>query len=101
MIPDTVAVRRCHLIGADKLPVSAADRLCETVERAIALAVPGLGYTIEIRVLPRASLAATVITADGRKIPEQRFVAYDRALTRESISRFADSIASELAKAVR
>ena len=91
----------CQVIGGNKLPAESggADALCREIAAATAEAAPGVRYTIEIRVLPRDRLSATVTTADGRQLPELGIASMDKPLTASSFKRFAASIASELAKA--
>lgn len=90
----------CRVIDGNKLPSASggADALCREIAAATAEAAPGVHYTIEIRVLPRARLSATVTTADGRTLPELGMASMDKPLTASSFKRFAASIASELAK---
>lgn len=89
----------CQVIG--KLPAASggADALCREIAAATAEAAPGVRYTIEIRVLPRDRLSATVTTADGRQLPELGIASMDKPLTASSFKRFAASIATELANA--
>ncbi len=93
------APRPCRLHAAEKLPESAggAGAVCDTVERAIADAAPGLRYRVDVHVVGPSSIKATLSTADGRSFPEQRLVVNDRLLSRESIDRFARAIAAQLA----
>ena len=44
-------------------------------------------------------LVATLTTADGRKLPEQKYIVMDREFTRTAFQRFAEAIAAELGKA--
>jgi hypothetical protein len=90
----------CRVVNGDKLPAESggADALCGEIAAATAKTAPDVGYTIEIRVLPRSRLSATVTTADGRTLPEQGMASMDKPLTAGSFRRFAASIASELAK---
>jgi len=90
----------CRVIDGNKLPAESggADSLCREIAAATAEAAPGIRYAIEIRVLPRARLSATVTTADGRTLPELGIASMDKPLTASSFKRFAESIASELAK---
>ena len=89
----------CQVIG--KLPAASggADALCREIAAATAEAAPGVRYTIEIRVLPRDRLSATVTTTDGRQLPELGIASMDKPLSASSFKRFAASIATELAKA--
>jgi hypothetical protein len=56
-------------------------------------------YQVEVTVLPRSRLTASVITGDGRKLPDQSFVRMDKPLSNGAFKRFATAIAGELAKA--
>jgi len=91
---------RCRVVGGDRLPAGSGGEqaLCVAVEEAIATEAPGKAASIEVRVLSTSSLAATITTADGRTLPEQRMAIMDRTLTKASIQRFAKAIAAELAK---
>ena len=91
----------CQVIDGNKLPAESggADALCREIAAATAEAAPGFGYRIEIRVLPRSRLSATVTTADGRRLPELGMASMDKPLTAGSFKRFAASIAEELARA--
>ena len=99
---DSQPAPSCRVIDGNKLPAESggADALCREIAAATAKAAPGVRYSIEIRVLPRSRLSATVTTADGRTLPEQGMASMDKPLTAGSFKRFAASIASELAKAV-
>ena len=90
----------CRVIGAEQLPAESGggDALCKAIASAAAEQVPGVGYSIEVQVLPQSRLSASITTADGRKLPEQKFVSMDRPLSGGSFKRFAAAIAAELAK---
>ena len=91
----------CRVVHGDKLPPESggADALCQAIAEAAAETAPGVGYSIDIKVLPRARLSAMVTLADGRKLPELGMASMDKPLTNGSFKRFANSIAQELAKA--
>lgn len=91
----------CQVVDAAKLPaeVGGAAALCDAIKRAATASAPGVGFSVEVRVLSSRSLAAVVKTADGRSLPEQRMAVSDRTLGRSSIGRFADAIALALANA--
>lgn len=91
----------CRVVGGNKLPAGSGGEqgVCAAVEQAVAAEAPQTGASIEVRVLSASSLAATITTADGRTLPEQRMATMDRTLTEASIQRFARTIAAELAKA--
>ena len=90
----------CRIVDGDKLPDGSggAASLCSAIERAAAARAPGVAYTVEIKVLSRSRLAAT-LTSDGRTLPEQNFATIDRDLNGGSFERFAAAIADQLAKA--
>lgn len=98
---ETQSAPSCRVIDGNRLPAASggADALCREIAAATASAAPGVRYTVEIRVLPKARLSATVTTADGRTLPELGIASMDKPLTASSFRRFAESIASELAKA--
>ena len=91
---------RCHVIGADKLPadIGGADSICAAIAHAAAQS-PGPAFTVEVRVLGASSLAATLTTADGKVLPEQKMAVSDRVLGRDSIDRFAASLVGTVARA--
>jgi hypothetical protein len=93
---------RCRVVGGDKLPreTGGADALCRAIKEAVAARAPKLQYSAAVRVLSTSSLAATVKFADGRTLPEQRMATMDRALTKASIERFAQALASEMAEMI-
>lgn len=99
--PEPQSAPSCRIIDGNKLPAASGgpDALCREIAAATAAAAPGVRYTVEVRVLPRARLSATVTTADGRTLPELGIASMDKPLTASSFKRFAESIASELAKA--
>ena len=91
----------CRVVGGDKLPADSggADALCAALARAAAAQVPARKFSVEVRVLGSSSLAATLTTADGTILPEQRFVISDRSLTKASLERFAKALVGEVARA--
>lgn len=90
----------CRVIGASKLPASSggSEALCAAMRAAADEANAGR-FSVEVRVLGTSSLAATLTTADGRQLPEQRFAVSDRVLTKSSFERFAQALAEVAAKA--
>ncbi len=84
----------CHVIGGNKLPTSAgtADSICAAIVSAAAAHAPLARFSVEVRVLGRSALAATLTTADGKTLPEQRFASSDRPLNPDSIEFFAKSL---------
>ena len=93
----------CSVIGAEQLPAESggADALCKAIATAVAEQAPGLGYSVEVHVLPQSRMSASVRLQDGRKLADQKFASMDRPLSSGSFQRFADAIASEVAKAGR
>ena len=93
--------KSCRVIGGEKLPSESggADALCSAIAAAAAELAPGVGYDVEVTVLPRERLSANVALADGRKLPEQGFAQMDKPLSASSFKRFASAIAQELATA--
>ena len=90
----------CRIVDGDKLPDGSggAAALCTEIERAAAAKAPGVAYTVEVKVLSSSRLAA-ILTADGRRLPEQNFATMDRDLNGGSFERFASALADRLAEA--
>lgn len=101
MSPDEPKAATCLVIGGEKLPAESggADALCRAITAAIADQAPNVGYSVEVQVLAQSRLSASVTTEDGREIAEQKFARMDRPLSASAFERFAQTIASELAKA--
>lgn len=91
----------CKVFGGEKLPAASggADALCKAIADAAAEQAPGIGYSVEVTVLPLSRLSASVTMADGKKLPEQNFARMDKPLSAGAFKRFASAIAGELAKA--
>ena len=91
----------CRVIGGEKLPVESggSEALCKAIADAIEEQAPGMHYEVEVTVLPRSRLTASIITGEGRKLPEQSFVRMDKPLSSGAFKRFASAIAGELARA--
>lgn len=91
----------CRVVGGEKLPAESggSDALCRAIADAAAEQAPGIGYSVEITVLPRSRLSAAITTSDGRKLEQLNFARMDKPLTSGAFKRFATSIAAELAKA--
>ena len=91
----------CRVIGGDKLPpeIGGSQALCAAIERAAAANGPARAFKVEVRVLGNSSLAATLTTADGTALPEQRFEISDRSLSKGSLDRFAKALVSEVSRA--
>jgi len=101
MSSPTIQPIDCRVVGGDKLPAESggSDALCASIAKAAAEQTSSGRFSVEVRVLGSAALAATITTADGRKLPEQRFAVSDRNLTKSSFDRFARALAEEVAKA--
>ena len=93
----------CRVVGGDKLPADAggADALCRAIEQAVSARVSDLRYSVDVRVLSASALAATIRIGNRPALPEQRMATMDRTLSKASIERFAQAIATETAKAAR
>ena len=89
----------CRVVGGEKLPPGSggSGALCSAIERAISARAPGKAFSVEIRVLPRSMLVAT-LTVDARALPEQKFASMDRDLDVHSFERFAHALAEQVAK---
>jgi len=101
MSPPPAAGVTCRVAEGAKLPDDSggADALCSAIESAAVSRAPQAGASIEVRVLSRSMLSATVTMADGRTLPEQKFASSDRDLTQGSIERFANAVATVIAEA--
>jgi hypothetical protein len=91
----------CRVVGGEKLPVESggSNALCKAIVDAVEEQAPGMRYQVEVTVLPRSRLTASIITGDGRRLPEQSFARMDKPLSSGAFKRFAAAIAGELAKA--
>lgn len=96
------AQHRCEVTNASRLPPASggAETLCSEIERAIAAAAPTTHYSAKVAVLSATRLSALLIV-NGHAVPEQNFAVMDAELNRNSIRRFAESIAAEVAKAAK
>lgn len=92
--------RSCIVVHGEKLPTrtGGAERVCATIEEAIASKAPNVRYSAEIRVLSKSTLAAKLIV-QGRELPEQHFSVMDRDLNPTSVQRFAQTLGQLVAKA--
>jgi hypothetical protein len=90
---------KCNVVGGEKLPPQSGgrDALCAAIEKAVSEKVPGVGFTADVTVFSDWKLGATITTADGRHLPEQRHVILDAKLNRQSFEQFANSLAAKLA----
>ena len=94
--------RNCRVTGGEKLPAASggAGALCAAIEAAVGQHAPKVRYDVEVKVLSRSRLAATILVND-RRLPEQKFAVTDRDLNSESIKRFAAALALEVTRASR
>ena len=90
----------CKVAGAEKLPPQSggADALCAAIKKAVSAKIPGIGFTADVTVMSDWKLGATINTADGRHLPEQRHVILDAKLDRRSFEQFANALATKLAE---
>ena len=90
----------CRVIGGEKLPMETGGSaaLCAAITRAAEAEAPASRFSVEVRVLGDSALAATIKTADGTTLPEQRFAIIDRSLTKGSLDRFAKSLVSAVTR---
>ena len=93
---------RCEIADAAKLPraLGGAQAICSEIERAVAAAAPTARYSASVRVLSSSRLSA-VLVVNGRTLPDQNFAVMDRELNQDSIRRFADALATEVAKSAK
>jgi len=91
----------CWVVGGEKLPVESggSNALCKAIVDAVEEQAPGMRYQVEVTVFPRSRLTASIMTGDGRRLPEQSFVRIDKPLSSGAFKRFAAAIAGELARA--
>jgi hypothetical protein len=89
---------RCQVVGAGELPADTggADALCAAVEQALQAAAPKPA-AIEVNVVSPYLLSATVMLADGRKLPAIKVGSSDRQLGARAVQMLADSIAAQVA----
>ena len=87
----------CRIAQGSKLPADLNGALCKEVERAVAEAIPGTPFSVEVTAMSSSRLAAEM-TVNGRALPKQNFAVMDNQIDRSSIRRFAQSL-SEIAKA--
>lgn len=95
---------RCTVIGADQLPagLGGAEAVCRAIELAAAPVLAANGSaagraSVVVQVLGPHMLAATLTTADGQSLPEQRVAASDRPLGASSLALLGKALAAQLA----
>jgi len=88
----------CQVVGGSQLPADTggADALCAAIERALQAAVPKPA-AVEVNVVSPYLLSATVMLADGRKLPAIKISSSDRQLGARAVQMLADSIAAQVA----
>lgn len=99
--PSTPAsAAQCNVVGGEKLPPQSggADALCAAIRQAVSAKIPGVGFTADVTVISDWKLGATITTADGRHLPEQRHVVLDAKLDKRSFEQFANSLATKVAE---
>lgn len=90
----------CRVVAGEKLLTKAggADGLCAAVEHAVVKVAPKARYKAEVKVLPRSRISTTLVV-DGRAQPEQKFAVMDDELRPDTIERFAEGLAAQVAEA--
>ena len=73
-----------------------ADAVCAAIERALQ-AVSPKPAAVEVRVVSPYLLSATVVLADGRRLPPVKVGSSDRPLGRRAVQMLAESIAAQVA----
>jgi hypothetical protein len=99
MSTPSAAAAECTVTGGDKLPVESggADALCAAIKKAVGARIPGVGFAAKVNVVSDWKMGATITTADGRHLPEQKHVVMDAKLNRTSFERFANALAEKVA----
>jgi hypothetical protein len=89
---------RCQVVGANILPsdIGGADAICAAIEQALQAASPKPA-AVEVAVASPYLISATVLLADGRRLPVIKVGSSDRALGQGSIKLLVDSIAAQVA----
>jgi hypothetical protein len=95
-------ISRCRMVDGEKLPASSGGSatVCAEIERAIAATAPNAQYRVEVKVLSKSRLSASLIV-DGHALPEQNFAIMDSELDAGAIQRFAASLARAVAGAAK
>lgn len=95
MNPGSGSGVHCRVDRPELLPagVGGGEAVCAEIAQA-AREIGAGPMQVEVRVLTPHSLAASVRTADGSMLPEQRMEMSDREITRPSLQRFARTIAA-------
>lgn len=91
----------CRVLGGENLPaeLGGAEAICAAIERAAKAEIPAHRFKVDVRVKGASSLIASLITANGKALPEQTFSISDRGLTKGSLERFANTLVGVVARA--
>jgi hypothetical protein len=89
---------RCHVTESEKLPAASggAAALCAAIEQAAAARGVPAGFTVQVKVAPRAMLSADVTLPDGRTLATLHMAEMDRDVTRDMLNRFAVAVADHI-----
>ena len=96
---DKASLGQCHLATGSKLSADLSTAVCAEIQDALAKAVPGSRFSVEVTAMSRSRLAAE-LTLNDKILPRQNFAVMDSEIDRRSIRVFAKSLA-ELARAER
>ena len=88
----------CTVLDAGKLTSVAggADAVCEAIRQRATAEGMVASFRVEVRVLSRSLVSATVTTPDGRRLPELRLASADRPIDESSLNGLARSIIAQL-----
>jgi hypothetical protein len=89
----------CSVAPGSKLSAELNGMLCDEVKRAVAGAIPGTPFSVEVTAMSTSRLAADM-KVNGKALPQQNFAVMDSQIDRNSIRRFAQSL-GEIAKAAK
>jgi hypothetical protein len=92
----------CRVVAGEKYlkaPIN-TDLICAEIKRAVADKAPGARVETAVRVISSSRLAA-VLVVNGRALPEHKFAIMDSDLSPEAVQRFARSLATAAADAVK
>ena len=94
----SVPASRCQVVGASQLPseTGGADAICASIEQALQTAATKPA-AVEISVDSPYLLSATVLLADGHRLPAIKVGSSDRPLGRRAVHMLAESIAAQVA----
>jgi hypothetical protein len=89
---------RCQVVGASQLSADTggADASCAAIDQSLQAASPKPA-AVEVTIVSPSLVSATVMLADGRRLPAIKVASSDRPLGRGSIQMLADSIAAQVA----